>query len=230
MGAAMTPALRIALPVVLVVVGLASARPGASEGPAPRADGGAHYRLSDTGSGGRELATAARSAGFTFAPGTSPSDRASFAGAVAAAQPQAQRLVATVDGLTDVTFAPAGPGAVGLTQSDGSGRYRVTIDLAGVTARHGQRGISRVVLHELAHVLDLAVVPDALRTTLDAGIPPCPAGLPRAECAAPEERFAEAFAKWATGDIGLDLYLGYRVPPPFPLASWGAPLAALAGA
>ena len=39
------------------------------------------------------------------------------------------------------------------------------------------------------------------------------------------ERFAESFAKWATGDIGVDLYLGYKVPPPDDLAGWGAPLA-----
>ena len=28
------------------------------------------------------------------------------------------------------------------------------------------------------------------------------------------ERFAESFAKWATGDIGLDLFIGYKVLPP----------------
>ena len=43
-----------------------------------------------------------------------------------------------------------------------------------------------------------------------------------------DERFAESFAKWASGDIGVDLYLGYKVPPPDDLANWGAPLAALA--
>ena len=37
---------------------------------------------------------------------------------------------------------------------------------------------------------------------------------------------AESFAKWATGDIGVDVNLGYAIPPPEPsLGSWGRPLA-----
>jgi hypothetical protein len=48
-------------------------------------------------------------------------------------------------------------------------------------------------------------------------------------CAPQQERFAESFAKWASGDIGVNLYAGYAVPPPGDLEAWGAPLAALAG-
>jgi hypothetical protein len=48
------------------------------------------------------------------------------------------------------------------------------------------------------------------------------AGPSSGSSASPQERFAESFAKWATGDIGVDLYLGYAVPPP-PL-DWGTPL------
>ena len=68
---------------------------------------------------------------------------------------------------------------------------------------------------------------------LEAGIPAgygCDQGIAGA-CAAPSERFAESFAKWATGDIGVDLYIGYKVPPPGPtLDAWGAPLERLAAA
>lgn len=46
-------------------------------------------------------------------------------------------------------------------------------------------------------------------------------------CASREERFAETFAKWATNDIGLNLYIGYKVPPPASLDAWGTPLAAV---
>jgi hypothetical protein len=66
--------------------------------------------------------------------------------------------------------------------------------------------------------------------TLQAGIPAgygCEQGTSGA-CATAPERFAESFAKWATGDIGVDLYIGYKVPPPSPtLDAWGAPLARL---
>ena len=48
-------------------------------------------------------------------------------------------------------------------------------------------------------------------------------------CADEAERFAESFAKWALGDIGVNLEIGYKVPPPSaPLDVWGAPLARLA--
>ena len=66
--------------------------------------------------------------------------------------------------------------------------------------------------------------------TLQAGIPTgygCDQGVSGA-CANGHERFAESFAKWATGDIGVDLGTGYKVPPPGPtLDAWGVPLARL---
>ena len=121
------------------------------------------------------------------------------------------------------------PGAVGITESGGP-RYGVTVDLGRVARLYGARGIDRVVLHELGHVVDHAVVPDDVMVGLQAGIPAgygCDQGIAGA-CASPPERFAESFAKWATGDIGLDLFIGYKVLPPTPtLDAWGAPLAAL---
>ena len=110
-----------------------------------------------------------------------------------------------------------------------SDRFRVTLDLGLVAQRYGQRGIDRTVLHELGHVIDFALVPDAMNATLDAQIPRgygCEEG-ETGSCANRDERFAESFAKWATGDIGVDLYLGYKIPPPDDRAAWGAPLATL---
>jgi hypothetical protein len=171
----------------------------------------------------------ARSAGFTFGPSVSPVDRAAIEAAVAGARPEAQRLIAVVDGLTTLNVGGAGGGAAG-TAADLGDRYEVLLDLRNITPM-GPRAVSRLVLHELAHVVDYALVDDALLQSLDEKIPDgwvCEEGHV-GSCAAEEERFAETFAKWATGDIGVDIYLGYKVPPPdVPLDTWGAPLSGLA--
>jgi hypothetical protein len=171
-----------------------------------------------------------RAATFTFDPSTAEADRVAFLAAVSHARPEAQALIAAVDGLVDVHVAVTDAGTVGTTQSHGD-RYDLDVNLGLVARRYGRRGIDRTVLHELAHVVDFALVPPALDAQLDAGIPRgygCEEGRSGA-CAQPTERFAESFAKWATGDIGVDLYLGYKVPPPDDLATWGAPLAKLLG-
>jgi hypothetical protein len=120
-------------------------------------------------------------------------------------------------------------GAVGLTRSAGN-RFEVTLDLGRVWHEWGQRGASRLVLHELGHVVDFVLVPAALEQKLDAEIPAgyaCDPGVPTGACAARQERFAETFAKWATGDIGVDIQLGYKVLPPASLEEWGRPLSGL---
>ncbi|MDP9384199.1 MAG: hypothetical protein M3P50_03010 [Actinomycetota bacterium] len=170
-----------------------------------------------------------RAAGLRFDPSVAPLDRQAVTDAIAAARPEARRLVEVVDGLVIIGVADTGAGAVGVTQQTAVG-YTVTLDLADVSGANGARGISRLVLHELGHVIDSALVPDDVVATLDAGIPKgweCDGGHSGA-CAAVPERFAESFAKWATGDIGVDLHIGYRVPPPGPtLDAWGEPLARL---
>lgn len=195
---------------------------------------GARYRLdaaSARSSGARLLGQDVRRGGLRFARSVAPADRQAFLDAVAAARPEARRLIGLVDGLVDVRIGPTGtPGAIGLTE-DGEPGYRVTIDLGLVLARYGPRGVERTVLHELGHVVDHALLTDEVTAALDAGIP---AGLGCEEgklggCASREERFAESFAKWALGDIGVNLDIGYKVPPPSaPLDLWGAPLARLA--
>jgi len=220
--------------LVLLVTAVAGAFAGTSIRRAQaRAGADARYRI-DAATAHRDhlpvLPTPVRDATFRFAPGTPAGDREAFLAAVAAARPPARRLIDLVDGLVDVTIGPTGqPGAVGITESGGP-RYEVTVDLGRVARLYGARGIDRVVLHELGHVVDHAVVPDDVMVGLQAGIPAgcgCDQGIAGA-CASPPERFAESFAKWATGDIGLDLFIGYKVLPPTPtLDAWGAPLAAL---
>ncbi len=168
----------------------------------------------------------------TFAfEGVAPGDRAAILAAVAGARPEAQRLIGAVAGLVTVRVGTAGDTTAGFTQPIGPG-YDVVLDLGPVSRTLGPRGIERLVLHELGHVVDFALVPDATLSTLDAGSPSeygCEAGNAGA-CATREERFAESFAKWATDDIGINLSIGYKVPPPaLPLAAWGEPLTRLPG-
>jgi len=195
---------------------------------------GARYRLdaaSAKGSGAAMLSDGARRATFRFDPAVAPADRQAFLAAVAAARPEARRLIGLVDGLVAVRIGSTGvPGAIGLTE-DGAPGYRVTVDLDLVIRRYGSRGVQRTVLHELGHVVDHALITDDVIAALDAGIPAgwgCDNGNLGA-CATREERFAESFAKWALGDIGVNLDIGYKIPPPAaPLDVWGAPLARLA--
>lgn len=190
--------------------------------PAPRA--GAASQGREVG----RISGAERAAAFTFPPGIADPDRQAILQAVADARPEAQQLIAAVDGLVDLRVAGTEEGVVGVTQSAGP-RFTVTLNLGLALRIHGQRGIDRLVLHELGHVIDFALVPAALDARLDAQIPRgygCEEGQTGA-CAVPEERFAETFAKWATRDIGVGVDLGYKVPPPDDLESWGAPLASL---
>jgi hypothetical protein len=220
----------ILLALALAGAALALVLAGARGVPSAASSAGyARYRV-DAATARRDrlpvLPAADRAATFRFAPGTAPADRAAVLDAVARARPAARRLVGLVDGLVDVRIGPTGrPGAIGLTQP--GARYAVTLDLGVVSREFGRRGIDRVVLHELGHVVDFAVLPDDAMATLQAGIPTgfgCEQGITGA-CAEGHERFAESFAKWATGDIGVDLGTGYKVLPPGPtLDAWGAPL------
>jgi hypothetical protein len=210
------PLIALAAVVVLVV----AVRPHGGPGP------GAVQPGREVG----RLTAQERAATFAFDPSVAPADHAAFLMAVSHARPGAQRLLSAIDGLVDVHIASTAAGIAGVTQGIGS-RFSVTVNLGVVSGRYGQRGIDRTVLHELGHVVDFALVGDALHRRLDGAIPQgygCDQRM-MGGCADTRERFAESFAKWATGDIGVDLYLGYKVPPPDDLESWGAPLAGVAG-
>jgi hypothetical protein len=169
---------------------------------------------------------------YTFDPSVSAINRQAFLGVLAHVRPEAARLYARVAALVTVVDGDTGnPGALAITIPGRRG-YTIRFQFGKVFAELGQRGLNRVVEHELAHVVDFALLTDPLRAQLDAGIPagvPCTGSNgPTGACAPREERFAESFAKWASGDIGVNLYGGYAVPPPPDLQAWGAPLAALA--
>ncbi len=228
---------RILLPLLALLAVpllLSATRSLSAQAPAASDVAGAHYRLdaaSAKRSGAPLLSGATRRATFRFDPAVAPADRQAFLAAVASGRPEARRLIALVDGLVDVRIGPTGmAGAIGLTEGGEPG-YRVTIDLDLVIHRYGPRGVQRTVLHELGHVIDHALITDDVLAALDAGIPAgwgCEAGKLGA-CADRQERFAETFAKWALGDIGVNLDIGYKVPPPAaPLDVWGEPLARLA--
>ncbi|MGH2917447.1 MAG: hypothetical protein ACRDLS_02455 [Solirubrobacteraceae bacterium] len=213
---------------------IAATRQSAASPNRPGGDGGAQYRLDRADAdraGAGLLSSEQRARTFTFAPGTSPDEQRLFLGAVASARPEARRLVDLVDGLVTVHFErPARIDAIGLTSFDGED-YEVRIDLAAVISRFGVREAEAIVLHELGHVVDLALVPDDLVSQLDRDIPigeSCQRDGPTVGACAPiEERFADTFSKWAMDDLGVNLASGYRILPPVPLEQWGRPLTRL---
>ena len=178
---------------------------------------------------GPHLTKEIRDAGLTFDPSVAAADRQLVEREIAGARPEAQRLIATVDGLVTIHVGPAtggGADAVGLTAGSPRG-FDVTLDLATVWQEDGERGVQRLVLHELGHVVDAVLVKPDLAARLDAQIPAsygCDPQQPDIGCAPRAERFAETFAKWCTGDIGFNLPIGYKVAPPASLDEWGAQL------
>jgi hypothetical protein len=190
------------------------------------------------GFAGLDVTSEIRAASLRFGPNVSPGDQAWILAAIANARPEAQRLIAEVDGLvvvdTDLNTA-AGiqvPQAIGLAQSLGD-HVEISVD---VHELDGERAIDRnmVVLHELGHVIDFALVDDALIQQLDSAIPPsgpCTAVSDgTGGCARPEERFADTFAKWALRGRFSLAGSGYGVPTPPSLEDWGMPLGSLAAA
>ena len=172
-----------------------------------------------------------RAAGLQFAPEVEASDRAWIEAAIRSARPEAQRLIAEIDGLVEIrTDLPRGV-AIGLAEMTPQ-RAVVRFDLRSLNY---DRALDRnvVVLHELGHVIDYHLVPDELVQELDRGIPhagACPATsvLPTGACSAVEERFADTFAKWALGGRISLAGSGYGIPAPRSIEDWGAPLGVLA--
>jgi hypothetical protein len=182
-------------------------------------------------SGGNEISAETRAATLRFAPEVAPKDRAWILAAIQRARPEAQRLIAEIDGLVEIrTNLPRGE-AIGLAE--------MTMDKAVVSfdarSLNSDRAFDRevVVLHELGHVVDFQLVDDELVQQLDQQIPRAgdcgdSALLPTGACAAIQERFADTFAKWALrGRISL-AGSGYGIPAPASIEDWGAPLGRLA--
>ena len=182
-------------------------------------------------SGANKISAETRAATLRFAPDVKPKDRAWILAAIGKARPEAQRLIAEIDGLVEVrTDLPRGE-AIGLAQ--------MTLEDAVVSfdarSLNSDRAFDRdvVVLHELGHVVDFQLVDDELIRQLDQSIPrvgSCGDSelLPTGACTAVEERFADTFAKWALrGRISL-AGSGYGIPAPASIEDWGRPLGLLA--
>jgi hypothetical protein len=167
----------------------------------------------------------ARARGLTFAAAVAPADRTWVLESVARARPEAARLIAEVDGLVQVgTYADPGP-VLGVTRSHERG---FTVDL-NVRFLNGRRTADRatVVLHELGHVIDFALIPRAVGSALDAQVPRGGACGEAVDCDREEERFADTFAKWALNGAVSQVGAGYGIPMPASIEDWGAPLARL---
>ena len=215
----MTPKLRMIVIVGALAVAAAMVQPAVKARVQP--DGILTTSDGDT----VEITADARRAALRFAPQVAPADRAWVRAAIARARPEAARLIAEVDGLVEVRTFAAETSTLGVTRSHERG---FTVDL-NVRYLDGERKGDRatVVLHELGHVIDFALVPQAANVRLDAGIPhggPC--GL-AVDCDRVEERFADTFAKWALGGAVSAAGAGYGIPMPASIEDWGTPLTRL---
>src|SRR3954454_7978458 len=174
-----------------------------------------------------ELTPQTRAAGLTFDPGMAPGDQQWVLAAIARARPEAQQLIAVVDGLVTIgTVNLPGAPFVGAAQP-GSDDIRLNIAYLD-----GERTQDRAtaVLHELGHIIDFELVPTGQMQQLAGQVPSSGACFTAdtGDCTAPEERFADTFAKWALRGAVSATGAGYGTLSPGSLESWGAPLAALA--
>jgi len=174
-----------------------------------------------------DLTPEVRAAGLTFAS-ASPSDQQWVLNAIAQARPEAQSLIAAVDGLVTIAMVPV-PGAP-WTGAAQRGSDSIMLNIAWLD---GERKADRAqtVLHELGHIIDFELIPDDQMQALAAAIPSQGGGCVTAEsgdCTAPEERFADTFAKWALRGAVSAGGAGYGIMSPASLETWGQPLGLLA--
>jgi hypothetical protein len=162
--------------------------------------------------------------------GVAPGDRAWIAASVAEARPEAATLIRHAIGRVTfrTTYQPHALWA-GLTLARGDD-YTVELNLSFLDSRRGVEMRDDVVLHELGHVVDFAEVPDETVDRLAAEVPVTGTCLTpdTGDCTAPQERFADTFAKWALRGAVSVAGAGYSIPMPASLEDWGAPLGTLA--
>jgi hypothetical protein len=164
---------------------------------------------------------------LSFAPDVAPADQAWVLAAIASARPEARQLIDAVDGLVTVhaVNVPNAP-FVGIANPNDD-----EIDL-NLFYLDGERKADRqqTVLHELGHIVDFVLVPDDTIARLASEIPSsgtC-ATPETGDCTAPEERFADTFAKWALRGAVSRVGAGYGITTPGGLEEWGQPLDQLA--
>ena len=216
---------------IIVSVGVIAAVFAVDHWRPPTADAAEHNRF---GQPLRQITPEIRARGLRIESGVAPKDRAWILAAIAHARPEAQKLIGEVDGLVTITTRPGGdalPGgqAVGVTRPSPNG-FGVELNVA---ALDGDASFSRdvVVLHELGHVIDFSLIDQDLANRLDTTIPSSGACVSEGQisgaCTAPEERFADTFAKWALRGAVSAAGAGYRIRAPL-LDEWAQPLAIMA--
>ena len=98
-------------------------------------------------------------------------DRDWIVAGIAAARPEAQRLIAEVDGLVEYQVHRGDP--LGVTRSrvgPGGASFVISFDVSSLDGdRRQDRAVT--VLHEYGHAIDLALVPQETNDVLEAGIP-----------------------------------------------------------
>jgi hypothetical protein len=171
-----------------------------------------------------------RAATFTFDASVAPKDRDWILASIDQLRPEARQLVDDVDGMVTIGVynEPSG-GAAGTTQQLAPTSFQVRFNIGYLDAdRKADRDV--VVAHELGHVVDFALMQPELRNRLAAELPSSGACITAdtGDCTAPEERFADTFAKWALRGAVSAYGAGYGTLAPASLESWGTPLATLA--
>jgi hypothetical protein len=174
-----------------------------------------------------ELTPQVRAAGLTFAPDVAPADQQWVLAAIASARPEAQTLIGAVDGLVTISTTNA-PGApyVGMAEEMSDD---IVLNVAYLDGERKQDR-TKAVLHELGHVIDFELIPADQMQQLAGAVPTTGACMTPESggCTAPEERFADTFARWALRGAVSAYGAGYQVMSPGSLEGWGQPLGLLA--
>jgi hypothetical protein len=174
-----------------------------------------------------ELTPEIRARTLSFEPGVAPDDQKWILAAIAKARPEARQLIGAVDGLVTIgTVYEPGVPYVGLA-TEGSDDIRFN---GAYLDGERKQDRDQSVLHELGHIVDFELVPDDQLAALAAQIPSTGSCVTaeRGDCTAPEERFADTFAKWALRGAVSTTGAGYGVMSPSSLEDWGAPLGLIA--
>jgi len=176
------------------------------------------------------ISDAERAAGPAFAASVPQADRGWILASLKRPRPEARRLLEEVDGLVVIQTHSNMGDALGYAQYVGH-RFVVSFDIEAMNADERiDPGV--VVLHEMGHVIDRALVGNELDARLEAANPRRGTCVTTADvsgpCAAREERFADTFARWALRGAVSFGASGYNVDIPASLEDWGVPLLRLA--
>ena len=147
------------------------------------------------------------------------------------ARPEAQRLIAEIDGLVGVrTDLPRGE-AIGLAQMTLDDAV-VSFDERSLNSDRRSTATSSSCTSSATWSTSSSSTTSSSSSSTRRSRASAPAAtrelLPTGACTAVEERFADTFAKWALrGRISL-AGSGYGIPAPASIEDWGAPLGLLA--